>query len=1351
MGDTHMAESNGDDGVVDVADCRAAPAADAASASAVAASSGSVTGKLSNELIRRTASDGAQLASSNHFVTHVFLCDEWHDGENEADAAGQAGVASTWRMKDRMKTVSVALVLCLNIGVDPPDVIKISPCARTECWTDPFSMNRVKALEKIGANLQLQYERWQPRARYKMQLDPTVEEVRKLCTSCRRNAKSERVLFHYNGHGVPRPTANGEIWVFNKSYTQYIPLSVYDLQTWTGTPSIYVFDCSSAGMIVNAFLQFAEQRHRESELAQPPSPSAPKSTGIHAAMKDVILLAASSADELLPQDASLPADVFTACLTTPIKIALKWFVSRSLLKDSGLKLAAVDNIPGQQNNRKTPLGELNWIFTAITDTIAWNVLPRDLFQKLFRQDLLVASLFRNFLLAERVMRSANCHPVSYPRLPPTSQHPMWQAWDMAAEMCLAQLPSLGCDPNVQFEPSPFFTEQLTAFDVWLEHGSEKKQPPEQLPIVLQVLLSQSHRLRALVLLGRFLDMGAWAVDLALSVGIFPYVLKLLQTQAVELREILVFIWTKIMALDKSCQVDLVKDGGHNYFVRFLDSTDVHAEQRAMAAFVLAVICDNHLKGQQACMTATPRNLMTVCFSHLPTSASQPLLQQWLCLCLAKLWESYPDAQTAAFREKGPELVAQACSSPHPEVRAAAVYTLGLLVATELPNGEGSSVRSGFSEDMPEEEERWEGERRVASLLLPTASDGCHLVRMEFAIAMARFSIAHSAPLRKAAAAYMKPPATHASSPAMVVPSMRSSVASHGRTPSEEGIDFSQSWRRATREGGGMYTHMLAAVYGLARDPHPQVAALGAATLRSLGVEYGQAYHLRETFAQTPSTSTQEILAQMQRSSSWSKLTGSWKGSSPPQSASMLRPTSPTLPPTGAGLRKTTSSTDMFSSLASMHASNAGSSTRRYLNGSENVMLQNRPVVTSQGPASPGPLLSPSGGLAPIAQSSLYTMSCKHFSRPLLEQSSDDYVVSPLVRQERERSVQQSVMLCQRRYVGKFSDQIASFDMDSKLINAVVLHPFLPLLIAADDKDVVRVWNYDANTSVCRFLNGSSGYAGRNSRISHLTLVNELENALLLVGNSDGAVRVWRDFMEPGRPRLAAAWQAISGHRPGARNLGAVVEWNQYSGLLYAGGDISTIRVWDLEREICIEDMLATEESSVSCMSSSHMHGSQLLAGCANGTVLHFDLRTQRRLVSVSKPHTQSLVGIDMHPCGVWEKRVTAAVGGDIKIFDNRGSSNTPIHVVQAHSGTLSTLAVHRHAQVLATGGRDQYIKVFDLEARQLSVIRYHNSFLKQRIGPVSSLAFHPYKLLMGAGSIDSNVSLYMGEFTGMRQ
>ncbi|KAF5189076.1 Regulatory-associated protein of tor, partial [Thalictrum thalictroides] len=479
----------------------------------------------------------------------IVLCELRHEAFEADTPTGppDTGIYSRWRPKDRqMKTGCVALVLCLNISVDPPDVIKISPCARMECWIDPFSMAAPKALDSIGKALVSQYERWQPRARYKLQPDPTVDEVRKLCLACRKHAKGERVLFHYNGHGVPKPTANGEIWVFNKSYTQYIPLPVSDLDSWLRTPSIYVIDCSAAGMIVNAFIERQDWG----------SSSSSGSSG--STLKDCILLGACEAHESLPQSAEFPADVFTSCLTTPIKMALKWFCSRSLLRDT-INHSLIDRIPGRQNDRKTLLGELNWIFTAVTDTIAWNVLPHDLFQRLFRQDLLVASLFRNFLLAERIMRSANCSPVSYPMLPSTHQHHMWDAWDMAAEICLTQLPSLLDDPNAEFQPSPFFTEQLTAFEVWLDHGSEHKKPPEQLPIVLQVLLSQCHRFRALVLLGKFLDMGPWAVDLALSVGIFPYVLKLLKTSAMELRQILVFIWTKILALDKvRAELNIVK-------------------------------------------------------------------------------------------------------------------------------------------------------------------------------------------------------------------------------------------------------------------------------------------------------------------------------------------------------------------------------------------------------------------------------------------------------------------------------------------------------------------------------------------------------------------------------------------------------------------------------------------------------------------------------------------------------------------------------------------------------------------------------------------------------------------------
>ena len=734
----------------------------------------------------------------------MFFCEERHEQSDVGTEppGGSEEVVSKWRMKDRMKTTSVALILCLNIGVDPPDVLKISPCARMQCWINPLAMQAQKALDCIGKALQAQYERWQPRAKYRLQLDPTVEDVKKLCASCRRNAKNERVLLHYNGHGVPRPTVNGEVWVFNKSYTQYIPLSVYDLQAWVGKPAIYVFDCSGAGVVVNTFLQLAQHGNFGNLGAPSAGPDARGTNGgggsatgsnwttgatgsisggggtagggaeatlggimpLGAGGQETILLAACGADELLPQSAELPADVFSSCLTTPIKIALRWFCQRSILRGDGISMDLIDKIPGQENNRKTPLGELNWIFTAITDTIAWNVLPQPLFQRLFRQDLLVASLFRNFLLAERIMRANNCTPISCPALPPTYQHPMWHAWDMAVEICLLQLPSLVAgDPNVEFAPSPFFTEQLTAFEVWLEHGSERKPPPEQLPIVLQVLLSQSHRLRALVLLGRFLDMGPWAVDLALSVGIFPYVLKLLQTTAPDLRQILVFIWTKILALDRSCQLDLVKDNGHVYFIRFLDSPQVPSEERAMAAFVLAVITDGHPKGQTVCAQS---GLMQICLGHLPHAASpagSPLFVRWLCLCVGKLWENFKSLQGEAFASGAAEAIAPLLAHPIPDVRAAAVYALGALIyvppasdgldeegnqeAGDEDENRGGSARAAGVNEL----DRAAAERTIACQILPGISDASPPVRVETAVALGRLACVHSMLFRSAAA------------------------------------------------------------------------------------------------------------------------------------------------------------------------------------------------------------------------------------------------------------------------------------------------------------------------------------------------------------------------------------------------------------------------------------------------------------------------------------------------------------------------------------------------------------------------------------------------------------------------
>ncbi|KAL3536590.1 hypothetical protein ACH5RR_005051 [Cinchona calisaya] len=1311
---------------------------------------------------------GGAVTSMAYLPQTVVLSDLRHDAFEGSLPSGpsDSGLVSKWRPKDRMKTGCVALVLCLNISVDPPDVIKISPCARIECWIDPFSMAPQKALETIGRTLNQQYERWQPRARYKTSLDPTVDEVKKLCTTCRKNAKSERVLFHYNGHGVPKPTANGEIWLFNKSYTQYIPLPISELDSWLKTPSIYVFDCSAAGMIVSSFMELQDWTASAS-----PGPSA----------RDCILLAACEAHETLPQSAEFPADVFTSCLTTPIKMALRWFCTRSLLCES-LDYSLIDRIPGRQTDRKTLLGELNWIFTAVTDTIAWNVLPHDLFQRLFRQDLLVASLFRNFLLAERIMRSANCSPVSHPILPPTHQHHMWDAWDMAAEICLSQLPTLVEDPNAEFLPSPFFTEQLTAFEVWLDHGSEHKKPPEQLPIVLQVLLSQCHRFRALVLLGRFLDMGPWAVDLALSVGIFPYVLKLLQTTTPELRQILVFIWTKILALDKSCQVDLVKDGGHVYFIRFLDSAEAYPEQRAMAAFVLAVIVDGHRRGQEACVEAS---LIHVCLRNLQDSSAndsqtEPLFVQWLCLCLGKLWEDFTEAQTMGVRADAAAILEPLLSEPQPEVRAAAVFALG----TVLDVGFDTSRDGTGGEEDCDDDEKVRSEGSIVKNLLSVVSDGSPLVRAEVVLALARFAFGHVKHLKSVAAAYWNPqpnsvftalPAfavngsgscyttptqymPHGSIvPSSVSPLLRvgensqsvvrngrvstsspltTSGIMHGSPLSDDSSQLSDSGIVPDTISNGvvnharprpldkaLYSQCVLAMCTVAKDPSPRIAGLGRRVLSIIGIEQVVAKPVKFTLGNVqPSESTANpstSLSGLARSSSLFDMNGG--GYLP-----LTFRTPPVSPPRPSCLTRM----------------------RRVYS------LEFRPhLINSPDSGLADPLLGtagPSGASERsfLPQSAIYNWSCGHFSKPLLPATDDSEEIIAR-REEREKLALDRIAKCQHSSVNRLHNQIASWDTKFETgTRSALLLPFSPVVVASDENERIRIWNYEEAT----LLNNFENHDYPDKGISKLCLVNELDDSLLLVASSDGNVRIWKDYTSKGREKLVTAFSSIQGHRPAVRSVNAVVDWQQQSGCLFSSGDISSIMAWDLDKEQLVSTIPSSSDCSISALSASQIHGGQFVAGFSDGFVRLFDIRTPEMLVSATSPYKQILervVGIAFQPGLEPGKIVSASQAGYIQFLDLRHLKDTYL-TINAHRGSLTALAVHRHAPLIASGSAKQLIKIFNLEGEPLGSVRYYPSFMAQKIGSVSSLTFHPFQALLAAGAADACVSIYADETSAAR-
>ncbi|XP_036427268.1 regulatory-associated protein of mTOR isoform X2 [Colossoma macropomum] len=1318
---------------------------------------------------------------------------------------GSKALAQSWRMKDRMKTVSVALVLCLNVGVDPPDVVKTSPCARLECWIDPLSMSPQKALETIGANLQKQYENWQPRARYKQSLDPTVDEVKKLCTSLRRNAKEERVLFHYNGHGVPRPTVNGEIWVFNKNYTQYIPLSIYDLQTWMGSPSIFVYDCSNAGIIVKSFKQFALQREQELEVAaiNPNHPLA--QMPLPPSMKNCIQLAACEANELLPMNPDLPADLFTSCLTTPIKIALRWFcMQKSAKLVPGVTLDLIEKIPGRLNDRRTPLGELNWIFTAITDTIAWNVLPRDLFQKLFRQDLLVASLFRNFLLAERIMRSYNCTPVSSPRLPPTYMHAMWQAWDLAVDICLSQLPTI-IEEGTAFRHSPFFAEQLTAFQVWLTMGVENRNPPEQLPIVLQVLLSQVHRLRALDLLGRFLDLGPWAVSLALSVGIFPYVLKLLQSSARELRPLLVFIWAKILAVDSSCQADLVKDNGHKYFLSVLADPYMPAEHRTMAVFILAVIVNNYNTGQEACLQG---NLIAICLEQL--SDPHPLLRQWVAICLGRIWQNFDSARWCGVRDSAHEKLYSLLSDPIPEVRCAAVFALGTFVGN-------SAERTDHSTTI---------DHNVAMMLAQLINDGSPVVRKELVVALSHLVVQYESNFCTVALQFMEEEKNYAApSPANTTePGNQTPVRESPAIPRLRSVNSYTNIRAATtarnlnkslqnlnlnEEGGpvtfspgnlsasssasstlgspdndeyilsfetidkmrrvssysslnsligvsfnSVYTQIWRVLLHLAADPFPEVSDLAMKVLNSIAYKAtmnARPQKILDSGSLTQSapaspTSKGTLIHQAGTSHGANRSLSHCSGSPPiPGVSSSSLTNEVPKPPTRDAPPTRPPYTPTLGTQAPPH-SHQFQRTRKMFDKGPDQMAED-------GEEAPGHR----NFISVALQTGLCDWSAKYFAQPVMK-IPEEHDLESQVRKEREwrflrnAGVRRQSQRIIQRGITRLDDQIF-INRNPGVPSVVKFHPFNPC-IAVADKDSICFWDWEKGERLDYFYNGNPRY----TRITAMEYLNGHDCSLLLTATDDGALRIWKNFADQRNPEMVTAWQGLSDMLPSTRGLarrvsiyidrskqggaGMVVDWEQETGLLMTSGDVRVIRIWDTEREMKVQDIPTGADSCVTSLSCDPQR-SLVVAGLGDGSVRVYDRRMAPNECRVMTYREHGAWVVKAHLQRETDGHIiSVSVNGDVRFFDPRMPDS--INVLQTVKG-LTALDIHPQANLFACGSMNQFIAVYNSNGDVISNIKYYDGFMGQRIGAISCLAFHPYWPHLAVGSNDYYMSIYSAE------
>ncbi|XP_034361495.1 regulatory-associated protein of mTOR isoform X3 [Arvicanthis niloticus] len=909
-------------------------------------------------------------------------------------------------------------------------------------------------------------------------------------------------------------------------------------------------------------------------------------------------------------------------------------------------------------------------------------------------------------------------------------------------------------------------------------GVENRSPPEQLPIVLQVLLSQVHRLRALDLLGRFLDLGPWAVSLALSVGIFPYVLKLLQSSARELRPLLVFIWAKILAVDSSCQADLVKDNGHKYFLSVLADPYMPAEHRTMTAFILAVIVNSYTTGQEACLQG---NLIAICLEQL--SDPHPLLRQWVAICLGRIWQNFDSARWCGVRDSAHEKLYSLLSDPIPEVRCAAVFALGTFVGN-------SAERTDHSTTI---------DHNVAMMLAQLINDGSPMVRKELVVALSHLVVQYESNFCTVALQFMEeeknyplpsPAATEGGSLTPVrdspcTPRLRS-VSSYGNiraVTTARNLNKSLQNLSLTEESGSsvafspgnlstsssasstlgspeneeyilsfetidkmrrvssysalnsligvsfnsVYTQIWRVLLHLAADPYPDVSDLAMKVLNSIA--YKATVNARPQRILDTSSLTQSAPASPTNKGMHIHQVG---GSPPASSTSSCSLTN--------DVAKQTVSRD----LPSGRPGTAGPTGAQYTPHSHQFPRTRK--MFDKGPDQTTDDADDAAGhksfICATMQTGFCDWSARYFAQPVMK-IPEEHDLESQIRKEREwrflrnTRVRKQAQQVIQKGITRLDDQIF-LNRNPGVPSVVKFHPFTPC-IAVADKDSICFWDWEKGEKLDYFHNGNPRY----TRVTAMEYLNGQDCSLLLTATDDGAIRVWKNFADLEKnPEMVTAWQGLSDMLPTTRGAGMVVDWEQETGLLMSSGDVRIVRIWDTDRETKVQDIPTGADSCVTSLSCDS-HRSLIVAGLGDGSIRVYDRRMalSECRVMTYREHTAWVVKayLQKHPEG---HIVSVSVNGDVRFFDPRMPES--VNVMQIVKG-LTALDIHPQANLIACGSMNQFTAIYNGNGELINNIKYYDGFMGQRVGAISCLAFHPHWPHLAVGSNDYYISVYSVE------
>ncbi|GIW81927.1 MAG: hypothetical protein KatS3mg105_3734 [Gemmatales bacterium] len=266
---------------------------------------------------------------------------------------------------------------------------------------------------------------------------------------------------------------------------------------------------------------------------------------------------------------------------------------------------------------------------------------------------------------------------------------------------------------------------------------------------------------------------------------------------------------------------------------------------------------------------------------------------------------------------------------------------------------------------------------------------------------------------------------------------------------------------------------------------------------------------------------------------------------------------------------------------------------------------------------------------------------------------------------------------------------------------------------------------------------------------------------ILSGGADQSVRIWDLKTGETTQTLQSSGIAVKGV--------AVSSDGKY--VLATG---KSIRLWEVGSETSREIRRFTAfTGEMTCVAFSH--DEQFVLAGTRGKTLHvWDFETAKELKQLSNKHRAPVVAIAMHPslrrliscgadhtflvwgyesrsnyrrfevypdealCAAWDAFTdTAIVGlsnGKIGIFHVERAEQ--IGTLEGHQGPVTALAISRDGQLLASGGADATIRLWDLAKKKQTVcLTGHN-------GPITSLAISGHKTNMLSCSQDKTFRVW---------